>query len=50
MVGRKLTRVAYEMPDIASATPALTVLSEEEAMFRDAVREFAETDVRPARP
>ena len=35
------------MPDIASATPALTVLSEEEAMFRDAVREFAGTEVRP---
>ncbi|HEY5939353.1 MAG TPA: acyl-CoA dehydrogenase [Gemmatimonadales bacterium] len=35
------------MPEIASATPALTVLSEEEAMFRDAVREFAETDIRP---
>ncbi|HWN19462.1 MAG TPA: acyl-CoA dehydrogenase [Gemmatimonadales bacterium] len=35
------------MPEIASATPALTVLSEEEAMFRDAVREFAQTDVRP---
>jgi alkylation response protein AidB-like acyl-CoA dehydrogenase len=35
------------MPDIASAPPALTVLSDEESMFRDAVREFAETDVRP---
>jgi short-chain 2-methylacyl-CoA dehydrogenase len=35
------------MPDIASATPALTVLSEEEGMFRDAVREFAGTEVRP---
>jgi len=35
------------MPDIAVPTPALTVLSDEEAMFRDAVREFAETDVRP---
>ena len=35
------------MPDIASAAPALTVLSEEELMFRDAVREFAETDIRP---
>jgi alkylation response protein AidB-like acyl-CoA dehydrogenase len=35
------------MPDIASATPALTMLSEEEAMFRDAVREFAGTEVRP---
>jgi alkylation response protein AidB-like acyl-CoA dehydrogenase len=35
------------MPDTASATPALTVLSEEEVMFRDAVREFAETEIRP---
>jgi alkylation response protein AidB-like acyl-CoA dehydrogenase len=35
------------MPDIASATPALTILSEEEAMFREAVREFAETEIRP---
>ncbi|MGZ8397926.1 MAG: acyl-CoA dehydrogenase [Gemmatimonadales bacterium] len=35
------------MPDTASAAPALTVLSDEESMFRDAVREFAETDVRP---
>ncbi|HEY8195908.1 MAG TPA: acyl-CoA dehydrogenase, partial [Gemmatimonadales bacterium] len=35
------------MPEIASAAPALTVLSEEESMFREAVREFAETDVRP---
>jgi alkylation response protein AidB-like acyl-CoA dehydrogenase len=35
------------MPDIASAAPALTALSEEESMFRDAVREFAETEIRP---
>ncbi|MBA3759673.1 MAG: acyl-CoA dehydrogenase [Gemmatimonadales bacterium] len=35
------------MPDTASAVPALTVLSDEESMFRDAVRAFAETDVRP---
>jgi alkylation response protein AidB-like acyl-CoA dehydrogenase len=35
------------MPDIASAAPALTVLSEEETMFRDAVREFAAAEVRP---
>jgi alkylation response protein AidB-like acyl-CoA dehydrogenase len=35
------------MPDIASTAPALTVLSEEESMFRDAVREFAESDIRP---
>ena len=35
------------MPDTASAVPALTVLSDEESMFRDAVREFAETDIRP---
>ena len=35
------------MPTISVATPALTVLSEEESMFRDAVREFAETEIRP---
>jgi alkylation response protein AidB-like acyl-CoA dehydrogenase len=35
------------MQDLNNAAPALTVLSEEESMFRDAVREFAETEVRP---
>jgi short-chain 2-methylacyl-CoA dehydrogenase len=35
------------MPDIASTAPALSILSEEESMFRDAVREFAETEIRP---
>jgi alkylation response protein AidB-like acyl-CoA dehydrogenase len=35
------------MPDLAAATPPLTLLSEEEAMFRDAVREFAQTEVAP---
>jgi alkylation response protein AidB-like acyl-CoA dehydrogenase len=35
------------MQDLGSTAPALTVLSEEETMFRDAVREFAETDIRP---
>ena len=35
------------MQDLRSAPPALTTLSEEENMFRDAVREFAETEVRP---
>ena len=30
-----------------NARPALTVLSEEESMFRDAVRDFAEGEVRP---
>jgi alkylation response protein AidB-like acyl-CoA dehydrogenase len=35
------------MQDLNSAAPALTVLSEEESMFRDAVREFAEAEVRP---
>jgi len=35
------------MQDLSSAAPALTVLSEEEAMFRDAVREFASTEIRP---
>ena len=30
-----------------TAAPALTVLSEDEAIFRDAVREFAEGEIRP---
>jgi butyryl-CoA dehydrogenase len=35
------------MQDVHTAVSALSTLSEEEAMFRDAVREFAETEVRP---
>jgi alkylation response protein AidB-like acyl-CoA dehydrogenase len=35
------------MPDVATSPPALTVLSEEEILFRDSVREFAEGEVRP---
>jgi alkylation response protein AidB-like acyl-CoA dehydrogenase len=35
------------MSTISAATSALTVLSEEESLFRDSVREFAEEDVRP---
>src|SRR3954451_11379850 len=35
------------MQDLRSAAPALTSLTEEENMFRDAVREFAETEVAP---
>jgi alkylation response protein AidB-like acyl-CoA dehydrogenase len=35
------------MQDLRTATPALTALSEEENMFRDAVREFAKVDVKP---
>jgi alkylation response protein AidB-like acyl-CoA dehydrogenase len=35
------------MSALSTAAPALTVLSEEESMFRDAVREFAETELRP---
>ncbi len=36
------------MTDTVSATtPALTTLSEEEGMFREAIREFAESEVRP---
>jgi alkylation response protein AidB-like acyl-CoA dehydrogenase len=35
------------MQDLHPATPALTWLSEEETMFRDAVREFAESEIRP---
>ena len=40
-------RIFRPMPTVSAATPALTVLSEEESMFRDAVREFAETEIRP---
>src|ERR687890_2859188 len=35
------------MSTLSVSAPALTTLSEEETMFRDAVREFAETEVRP---
>src|SRR5215213_4962056 len=35
------------MQDLRSAIAALTTLTEEENMLRDAVREFAETEVRP---
>jgi len=35
------------MSDLATAAPPLTHLSEEETMFRDAVREFAQTEVAP---
>src|SRR5215213_4570157 len=35
------------MSTLSVATPAVTSLSEEESLFRDAVREFAETEVRP---
>lgn len=35
------------MQDLHIAALALTSLSEEESMFRDAVREFAETDIKP---
>jgi alkylation response protein AidB-like acyl-CoA dehydrogenase len=35
------------MSDILTATAALTVLSEEEELFRQTVRDFAESEVRP---
>jgi alkylation response protein AidB-like acyl-CoA dehydrogenase len=35
------------MQDLRTAAPALTSLSEEESMFQDSVREFAETEVKP---
>lgn len=35
------------MQELTSAAQPLTVFSDEETMFRDAVREFAETEVRP---
>ncbi|HEX5575531.1 MAG TPA: acyl-CoA dehydrogenase [Gemmatimonadales bacterium] len=35
------------MTTLSAPAPALTVLNEEEVMFRDAVREFAQTEVKP---
>ncbi len=35
------------MQDLRTAAPALTSLAEEETMFQDSVREFAETEVKP---
>ena len=35
------------MQDITTAPLPLSVLSEEETMFRDAVRDFAETEIKP---
>jgi alkylation response protein AidB-like acyl-CoA dehydrogenase len=35
------------MATLSATAPALTTLSEEESMFREAVREFAETEIRP---
>ena len=46
-VARPSPELRVPMQDLRSAAPALTALSEEENMFRDAVREFAETEVRP---
>src|SRR3990167_9028074 len=35
------------MTEIATSPQPLTVLSEEEGMFRDAVREFAQSEIKP---
>ena len=35
------------MSQLATAPQPLSILSEEETMFRDAVREFAEAEIRP---
>ena len=35
------------MPTETAARPALTTLTEEEMMFRDAIRDFAEGEIRP---
>jgi alkylation response protein AidB-like acyl-CoA dehydrogenase len=35
------------MQDLRTPSPALTLLTEEETMFREAVRDFAESEVRP---
>jgi alkylation response protein AidB-like acyl-CoA dehydrogenase len=35
------------MTDLAAAPQPLTLLTEEESMFRDAIREFADSEIRP---
>jgi len=35
------------MTEISMTIPPLTTLTEEEEMFRSAVREFAESEIRP---
>ena len=35
------------MQDLRAASPALTTLTEEESLFRDAVRDFADGEIRP---
>ncbi len=35
------------MPETTSLHPALTLLAEDESMFRDAVRDFSESEIRP---
>jgi alkylation response protein AidB-like acyl-CoA dehydrogenase len=35
------------MTDLSTAVPALSMLSEEETLFRDTVREFAESEIAP---
>jgi butyryl-CoA dehydrogenase len=35
------------MSDVTNARPALTTLSEDESAFRDAVRAFAESEIKP---
>ena len=35
------------MSETVTAPPALTILSEEEELFRQTVRDFAESEVRP---
>lgn len=35
------------MSDVSNTRPALTILSEDEAAFRDAVRSFAESEIKP---
>ena len=35
------------MTDVTTAPAALTMLSEEEELFRSTVREFAESEIRP---
>src|SRR6266567_7640598 len=45
--GRQTVHILKMHSDLSTARPALTQLSDEELMFRDAVAAFAEDEVRP---
>jgi len=47
--GPRLSRIVWHVmtADLSATRPPLTILADEEVMFRDAVAAFAENEVRP---